>query len=153
MKMHWDEDYFYPFGCFISDVLAGVGHAFIGYDIGWLGNIIVLPGYRHRGLGTELAATISLFLTKKGCKTQLLFATEMGERVYKKLGFKPFEEYSFFRGEKMGDGPNDSNIRKLEEKDFLQVLKLDRKSTGEIRQRFLLKYAGSGWVHLSDDSQ
>ena len=57
----------------------------------YLSNMYTLPGWRGRGLGTALVATIVAHLKATRVRRIWLHATEQGRPVYAKAGFVPSE--------------------------------------------------------------
>ncbi len=58
-------------------------------NLAWVGFVGVVPEHRGKGVGTELMIKLINDLRGRGVKTFRLDATEAGERLYRKLGFKP----------------------------------------------------------------
>lgn len=56
-------------------------------------HISTLPEYRHQGIGTQMSLAPLQLAEKLGYRYGVLQASEMGEPVYRKIGFK--EYYSF----------------------------------------------------------
>ena len=70
----------------IAQVIRGGGYS----AIYWVG---VLEEYRKKGLGAELTKqTLNYEIARKRYKF-LLTASELGLKIYKKLGFKPLETF------------------------------------------------------------
>lgn len=55
--------------------------------------IATVPEYRNRGIGTAIAAAPLLDLKKLGAEIAILRASEMGRKIYKKIGFKEYCTY------------------------------------------------------------
>src|SRR5215212_5213194 len=54
---------------------------------GWIGALGVLPRARRHGVGELLTRAAVEWLTERGARTSLLYATDMGRRVYERCGF------------------------------------------------------------------
>jgi predicted GNAT family acetyltransferase len=61
---------------------------FINGKIGTLMNVYTFPEYRNRGIATELIKMIIEEAKVENVKMVELAATEAGEKIYKKIGFK-----------------------------------------------------------------
>lgn len=86
-----------PDGCFVAEwdgVPAGTVTTVVhGGLVGWIGMVLVDPGYRRRGIGTYLIAS-ALAVLEARCPVVKLDATPAGREVYLPLGFEddlPFE--------------------------------------------------------------
>jgi N-acetylglutamate synthase-like GNAT family acetyltransferase len=64
---------------------------FINGKIGTLMNVFTFPEYRNHGIATELIKMIIEEARKEDVKMIELSATEYGEEMYKKMGFKESE--------------------------------------------------------------
>ncbi len=79
-----------PDGCFIAEVngrRAGMITTMRYARSAWLGNLIVHPDYRRRGLGERLMVHAMTLLDGHGVRTLRLEADPMGVEVYRRLGF------------------------------------------------------------------
>lgn len=148
-----DEDFFYAFVQVQDNKIVGTGNIFSKGKIGWLGNIMVDKSYRGQGLGYEMIKFLVDFLQNKGCETQLLIATELGEAVYKKLGFRKLTEYQSFDSMFDIDYKFSDSIRKLELSDLEKVCKLDLETNSEDRTHLIEKFYDNGYGFFSDDSE
>ncbi len=80
-----------PDGCFVAEwdgvpvgTFTTVDH---GGRVGWVGMVLVDPGYRRRGIGTFLIES-ALEVLEGRCRTVKLDATPAGREVYLPLGFQ-----------------------------------------------------------------
>lgn len=91
----------YPSGC-LTAMAAGQPAGFITairYNrSGWIGNLLVLPTHRRRGLGRELMAKVITVLEKDGCETIWLTASADGAPLYRTLGFTEIDSISRWQG-------------------------------------------------------
>ena len=85
LLQHVGRRYFHARVAFDADRIAAVGQGIVTGATGWLGNIIVGPDVRHRGLGTRITQELIDILHAQGCSTLLLIATALGEPVYVRL--------------------------------------------------------------------
>ncbi len=153
MKLHFNESYFYPFTVVENIKIAGIGNGILNGDTVWLGNIIVHEDFRRRGIGYLLTEYMIKFFTKKGCTSQILIATEMGEGLYRKLGFETLSHYIFFRNGKIFNNRNHSSIKSIQREDLSVIYEIDRKISGEDRKTLISNYFENGWIHFDKYSQ
>ena len=79
---------------------------------------------------------------------QVLVATNMGEPIYKKLGFQVTSNYIFFaRQEEPSAEVEVVGTQALAAEDERALFALDREITGESREAFLRRYLRGAWVH------
>lgn len=152
MHLHWGKKYFRAIAVEIDGRIVGIANSIINANVGWLGNIIVLDGYRRRGLGKEITQHLIDYLKQSGCTSQILIATEMGKPLYEKLGFKVSSFYAFLKGRKLSF-PDYKFIRRLSKEDVKKVYELDKIATGEQRRLLLDNYLNNGWVFKSEENQ
>jgi len=109
-------------------------------ESGWLGNLIVQPAFRRRGLGTELAASGVARLRDLGRETIRLEADPAGEGIYRRLGFvTEFESLRFRRP--LGPDPVERGLPRGVEPSGLEglseFLAFDRPRYGDDRSALL----------------
>ena len=68
--------------------IIGVGGVFIFEKVSSFGYMVVLKEYRGRGVGTEIFRNLVGIANKMNCETMILYASKLGEPIYKKFGFK-----------------------------------------------------------------
>ncbi|HEX8121713.1 MAG TPA: GNAT family N-acetyltransferase [Solirubrobacteraceae bacterium] len=107
-------------------------------ETGWIGALGVLPRARRRGVGDLLTRACVDWLTERGARTSLLYATEMGRRVYERAGFVAEAPARAWRGTPPGPtfGPSGA-ARRLRPSDREAILALDRAASGEDRSAVL----------------
>jgi len=138
ISLHIDQKYFKGFTLSTNNEPIGFGNLLIFGEVGWIGNIVVQKEFRGKGLGTSI--TNHLIETGKGAgvKTFILIATELGESLYKNIGFRTELNYEFYK-------PS-ASIQKLEisrsinvasKADFQKIIDLDFTVTKENRGKFL----------------
>jgi len=147
LRFHLGHDYFHPLVGTLDGRPVAVGHGIRHGGIAWLGNVIVLADHRGRGFGSTLTAHLVDFMQAMGCHTQVLIATQMGAPIYRKLGFRVTGKYAFLNGVQVLGGNLDPKIGLLEPKDHPAVLELDRRATGECREKFLARHLSAGLVY------
>jgi len=91
----------YPAGCLVN-LDDGEPTAFITaikYErSAWIGNLLVLPGFRQRGLGRALMEKVLHCLEFSGAETVWLTASADGAHLYKTLGFMQIDRVQRWRG-------------------------------------------------------
>lgn len=134
---HFNNPYFRAICAEIEGHIVGFGSLLQNNTIAWLGNILVDSNYRSRGIGTALTQHLIEESKKLGGESFVLIATELGEPVYKKLGFAVESYYVFYeRGEDKQQTVS-SAIRKISEHDYTRVAHLEKALLGETRDLFL----------------
>jgi GNAT superfamily N-acetyltransferase len=148
-SLHFGQPYFHPVAAISHGAVVGCGNSLLQGNAAWLGNIIVLPEYRGRGIGRALTKHLMDACQSIGIRHQILIATKMGEPVYTRLGFEIATYYRFFKREKLFPSHGSSSIRRLEPEDAPDIYDLDRFVTAEERELFLGRFLEGGHVHLS----
>lgn len=148
-SFHYGQPYFYPIAAELDGELVGCANGLWSGNAAWLGNIVVLPGFRGQGIGYALTKHLVDFHQSKGCISQILIATKMGEPVYRKLGFETISNYVFCKAEVPVNPNLASHIRPATAKDIPSILRVDQYLTGEDRRLFLERFMAGAWVHDS----
>ena len=111
---------------------------------GWIGNLLVHPDSRRRGIGRWLMERVVSVLLKNSVETIWLTASEDGAGLYRKLGFSPIDSINRWSGKAALD---------LEQKaaslDIESVRAIDRVGWGDRRETLLLETCGSGHLRTS----
>ena len=147
------EDFFYAFVLIKDENIVGIGNVFIKGKVGWLANIIVDTNYRSQGLGFKMTKYLVGFLKEKECETQLLIATELGEAVYQKVGFRKTTDYLCFDSEVDVDYTYSKSIRELKDSDLERVYQLDREVNDENRIHLIDRYYDTGLGYFNNDGE
>ena len=147
LLLHFGKPYFYPIVAKFNNQIVGTGCGILNGTAGWLGTIIVRPEFRRQGIGHTITEHLVTFFDRKDYSTKLLIATELGEPVYKKMGFKQSSTYVFYGADTCVLKPRGNNIRRIEDDDFKGIEALDRRTTGEERKHLLRLFYSTGWVH------
>jgi len=147
LLQHVGRPYFHARVACDADRIAAIGQGIVTGTRGWLGNIIVHPGVRNRGLGSRVTQDLVDILRARGCSTLILIATVLGEPVYRKLGFRRTADYVFLRVPRLRSAPTTS-VRRLDPSDVNAVLALDAWATDEVRSDLLKPHLDSGWGHV-----
>ncbi|HEY9122856.1 MAG TPA: GNAT family N-acetyltransferase [Bacteroidales bacterium] len=130
-----------------NGVIAGIGANIFFEGTCWLAHIIVNESYRNKGIGTAIVANLMNYAKYEGYDTQMLIATELGEPVYKKSGFKKVTDYLFFkRTEPSHIETKSERIIPYSAQYKNALLELDRYVTGENRINILEKHLTSSYL-------
>ncbi len=149
---HFGQSYFHPLAADLEGKIVGCAEGLLNGDTGWLGNIIVLPDFRGRGIGQALTASLVEFFRSRGCAHQLLVATAMGEPVYTKLGFETCSKYVFLKRKTGAANADPTGLREYGSQDYAALIDLDRTASAEERQPFLRRFLSGAWVHTRGDA-
>jgi ribosomal protein S18 acetylase RimI-like enzyme len=88
----------YIYLAFLNKTAVATSLLFISSGIGGLFLISTLPEYRNRGIGKAMTLAPLLDARKLGYRIGGLFATQLGEVIYRKIGFEQccnFEIYQY----------------------------------------------------------
>jgi GNAT superfamily N-acetyltransferase len=144
-------DFCFPVKITIDGRIAGIGTGIIHGDVAWLGHIIVHPDFRNRGLGGIITKALVDEMHTRHCKTIYLIATELGEPVYRKLGFEIETEYVFFKDlAKMTDWYAAPEVVPYNPSHKDQIASIDKLVSGEDRMFHLERFLATGFVHITD---
>lgn len=129
-----------PEGCFIAEVArerTGMVTSVSYGEVGWIGNVVVIPEYRNKGMGTKLMLQAMDYLKGKGAETIELEAEQRPVALYKRLGFKELCKSLRFSG--TGKIIEAHNINLMQDSNLDDVLKLDKETFGANRGKALNK--------------
>lgn len=139
-----------PIKISIDGQIAGIGASIQHKSTAWLGHIIVHKDYRNRGIGTKITKVLCEMLHPERFHSVSLIATELGEPVYRKLGFEKETEYHFFKNEGMHDYNSETeNIHDFDVDYAGEILSMDKLITGEDRILLLQNHLPAAKVFLS----
>lgn len=71
---------------------------------GWIGNLLVHPGFRGAGIGSGLMRRSLAALADAGARTVWLTASPAGKAIYERLGFVAVDTIKRWCGEGIGSG-------------------------------------------------
>ncbi len=149
---NFGQPYFHPIVAELDGRAVGCANGLLHGNAGWLGNIVVLPEFRGRGIGQQLTEHLIAFFRVQCVQYQILVATSMGEPIYRKLGFTVSSYYIFFA---RPGGPAEAQAVpgtcSFAPRDEAEVFALDRTVTGETRPAFLRRYLEGAWVHAGSN--
>ena len=127
-----------PRGCFVASV-GGVDAGMavsIGYgEVGYMGNLIVLPGHRGQGIGASLMGAAIEHLEETGVRSIMLDAVERAIPLYRRLGFREKRRSLRFTGVAKRRRPGLATP--MREDDLPGVIGLDGRIFGAPRGRVL----------------
>ena len=101
-------------------------------EFGWIGMVLVHGPYRRRGLATRLLERAVAELRDRGL-VPVLDATPAGQPVYERMGFRPIEALTRWRGE--GGGSTLSTLPSV--RNVRDIAELDRVAFGADRSAVL----------------
>ncbi len=127
-----------PKGCFkavVGGKRVGLTTAVAYGRVGWVGNVIVQPGFRGRGVGGDLVGTAIAYLQSEGVETIRLNSYLETVQFYEDLGFKGEYENIRFTGQVVGNVGSQINCDPC--KDIQQVISMDKRFFGANRSDLL----------------
>ena len=149
IKLYIESDFCSPVKLTLDNTILGIGASISFGNTYWLAHIIVDPDYRNSGLGFKIVNTLIADIEKNNLKSILLIATDLGEQVYKKAGFRVVGEYIQYEREKPGKKMASSdNIITFAERFRERIYELDNMITGEERRNLPLKRIDSSWLYV-----
>jgi GNAT superfamily N-acetyltransferase len=151
VSFHFGYPYFFPVVAESGNKIIGCGNGFLNGSTGWLGNIIVSPENRKKGIGYELTAHLVEIFKNKGCTSQLLIASEMGKNIYSKIGFKATSSYQFYRqGKESKIFKQNISLKKIKKQDYPLLKKFDMEITGEERFHLIQRFFSTGLIYRGE---
>jgi predicted N-acetyltransferase YhbS len=123
--------YYEPSGCFVASVGGidvGMVNSFLYGDVGFIGNLIVLPDTRRKGVGAALMKAVIDRLIQDGAGTIRLDAVPKAISLYERLGFKA--EYWSLRYNGTAIKAPHHSIEPMVKEDLEKVMALDRRFFG-----------------------
>lgn len=128
-----------PDGCFIAESdgrRVGMVTTTCFAQSGWIGNVIVPPEFRSRGIGRRLLNQAMEHLAGCGIRTLRLEADPPGLKLYRSLGF--VDEYESLRFEIKGPYEScDPTAERIGRDELPEVFALDAEHFGDDRSRLL----------------
>jgi GNAT superfamily N-acetyltransferase len=128
-----------PEGCFTlfdGTKRAGVATCINYGRVGWFGNLIVEPAYRHKGAGTQLVKHAVNFLTNREVETIGLYAYPQLVSFYKKLGFKYNVDFQVMKAKSLSS-TGDAKMKAAEKQDMPALVMLESRCFGASRRKLL----------------
>ena len=112
---------------------------------GWIGHVFVRPEVRGHGLGKRMTVAAIRHLERAGCESIVLASTELGLRLYERLGFKIESCYHELRGAALPRTVDLAPFRPLMRADRAALGELDRQVCGDDRGTLLATFGDFGW--------
>ena len=94
-KFYIDSPYCRPICVKQDNKIIGIGASIRFEKTCWLAHIIVKETFRKTGIGNGIVKELLTYSARYSINTWLLVATELGQPIYIKLGFKVIGEYLF----------------------------------------------------------
>jgi len=142
---------FAPTGCLIALMGAetvGVCVATPYGEVGFIGELIVAPLHRGRGIGARLLSRAIEYLKQTGAQSIFLDGVQQAVALYERAGFRKVSPSLRFQG--MVPGRRHDSVRPMTMRDLPAVVALDRDVFGTDRgfflQRRLEVYPELAWV-------
>lgn len=129
-----------PVGCLIAELegkKVGIGVATSYGHCGFIGELIVKPEARGKGIGAALLNRAAAYLQQRGVRTVYLDDVVKAVVLYERNGFRKICRSLRFSGQI--EGKAHPQVRPLREDDLPAVYKLDQKSFGADRGFFLTR--------------
>jgi GNAT superfamily N-acetyltransferase len=141
-----------PIKMVIDESIAGIGASIQFEHTAWLAHIIVDPAFRNRGIGFQIVNRLLEELEKSGTETCLLTATELGQPVYVRAGFRNVAEYIFLNREKpWQESPVSPHIIDFSEEYRSRIYKMDLQATGEQREQLLSPFLKDARLYVRNN--
>ena len=152
IESYTKENFCFPIKVSIDKKIVGIGTTIIHNETAWLAHIIVHPDYRNQSIGKIITQTLVETSYSNGCDTIYLLATELGEPVYRKIGFETETEYIVFNNAGTnGTFHISENIVEINRDFKKHILNLDRQVSAENRVLLFEKHISNGFLYLQDN--
>ncbi|MBE7103164.1 GNAT family N-acetyltransferase [Bacillus cereus] len=124
-----------------GEVIASAASILYGETLASIGMVIVHPKYKGRGIGKMITEACIGSVSEK--TPIMLIATEEGKPLYEKLGFQVVSHVSKYicieYNSACKDEEDKEYIFNYEEKDSIEIIKIDKAAFGANRKEFLKK--------------
>jgi GNAT superfamily N-acetyltransferase len=135
-----------------GESIAGIGASIQFQRTAWLAHIIVDAGYRNKGIGFQIVSRLLKDLERSGIDTCLLTATELGQPVYTRAGFRNVGEYVFLNRENPWEKvPVSPHLVDFSEGFRSNIYKMDMQATGEHRELMLAPFLAKAKLYIRDN--
>jgi len=151
-RLYCNYDFCNPIKVTLNNEIVGIGTSISFDKTAWLAHIIVNSDYRKRGIGYKIVDLLLAGIRTRGIETSLLIATELGEPVYLKAGFRKVSDYCYFeRYSSKMDKQFINNIKPYKDDFYEDIIQLDTYISGENREKLLKKYLNKSFVYISNN--
>lgn len=123
-----------------NNTTCGVSQMIHNQKVAWLGLIFVHEEFRNHGLGSLMTQKLIDIGLESNVQTFLLFATEMGESIYQKLGFEYEELYVYAKPPEHFPDFICPEVKPFTPDRTADLFSLDQQITGEDRSKYLSLY-------------
>ena len=141
----------FPQGCLVEregEEVLGYITSLRHHRSGWIGNLLVPPQARRRGIGTGLMQGALQTLLDFGVETAWLTASAKGVDLYRKLGFVDIDSSNRW----VGEGGGDQGLLSAAPIDQEVIRQVDRAGWGDQRDALLRVTSGRGRVFCGSSS-
>ena len=122
ISINHNRNYFRGFSLLDGGESIGFGNLMGFGTVCWIGNIVISEKHRKKGYGTQITRSLIQKGRELGANTFNLVATELGESIYRKLGFETECMYEFYKLEDRAlKFEISKKIRKANPSDLLKV--------------------------------
>jgi N-acetylglutamate synthase-like GNAT family acetyltransferase len=142
----------FPVKVSVNNECVGIGATIIHNEVAWLAHIIVHSDFRHKGIGLQITKSLVKIAKENHCATMYLIATELGEPIYRKIGFITETEYLVYKNITKKDWAVSKNISQFEERHRTHFAIFDREVSGEDRMIHLEEHLINGFVYHQADN-
>lgn len=150
-RFYCSSDFCNPIKITLDTQIVGIGNSIMFDKTAWLAHIIVSPDYRKQGIGFRMVNSLLSDIKTRGIETALLLATELGEPVYLKSGFRKVSDYSFFKREAVNAEKYYTNkIHSYKLDYYNDIIRLDIYISGENREKLIKDYLRESFVYISN---
>ncbi len=147
------SDFCSPIKMVVDGSIAGIGASIQFNRTAWLAHIIVDQAFRNRGIGFQIVERLLEDLERAGTETCLLTATEMGQPVYIRSGFRNVAEYVFLNREKpWHEFPVSPYIFDFREEFRDSIYEMDLQATGEQRKPLLSPFLKNARIYVRNNT-
>lgn len=85
------------FAATLDGRMVGTALLLTTHDVAGIYVVTTLPEYRRRGIGTAVTAAALETARERGLRVGTLQASQLGEPVYRRMGFTKIDEYRLYR--------------------------------------------------------
>lgn len=150
-RYYINNEFCNPIKVSMDNRIVGVGNSIVFKNTAWLAHIIVGKKFRNRGIGFQIVDRLLTDLQGKSIDSVLLIATEQGESVYRKAGFRVVSEYFFLhRVKQWNDTLISKSIVPYRDEYYMAVIELDKKISGEEREPLIKEHLDNCYLYLDN---
>ena len=152
-RLYLNNDFCIPVKASVASRIVGLGNSMIFENTAWIAHIIVSAEYRNRGIGFQIVNKLLTDIRRKSVESVLLIATEIGEPLYKKAGFRLVSDYLFLkRVDDWNETLISESIVPYTNDYYNEIINMDKSISGEIREPLIKSYLKNGLIYLDSNS-